>query len=367
MILYSSEPFWSGDALIAIALLIGIVLGACLPAAVCFRAGEKGTGAGCLALGLLGTFLYIPWIIAVVMAAKRVSFQEREETAAFRNVGRILGILMLGLGVIMLALALRSISDVSGNPFAGFYMNIIANGLIGSGYICVLGLVTLLCAFRSGKGFWGCYMALPFLMSYGISSAGRYGAFWRFAVFILLFAGGLYIWYQIFISVQTEGGSEAGGSAAAAGLSGLAASVQKAVRTIQTKQPGQPDQPVPGQSRQESRPAAPGPVPAARRAIGRIRCISGQYAGAEFPMKDGEVLCFGSDPKLAHLIFGPELAAPLHMEITYQKERGNYLLAHRKECQVFLPNLRPVREEISEIPAGTEVSFGNPQQVFRVL
>ena len=84
-------------------------------------------------------------------------------------------------------------------------------------------------------------------------------------------------------------------------------------------------------------------------------------------MKDGEVLCFGSDPKLAHLIFGPELAAPLHMEITYQKERGNYLLAHRKECPVFLPNLRPVREEISEIPAGTEVSFGNPQQVFRVL
>lgn len=331
MILYSSEPFWSGDALIAIALLIGIVLGACLPAAVCFRAGEKGTGAACLALGLLGTFLYIPWIIAVVMAAKRVSFQEREETAAFRNVGRILGILMLGLGVIMLALALRSILDVSGNPFAGFYMNIIANGLIGSGYICVLGLVTLLCAFRSGKGFWGWYMALPFLMSYGISSAGRYGAFWRFAVFILLFAGGLYIWYQIFISVQT-------------------------VQTRQADRTGQ-----------ESRPAVPGTAPAVRRAIGRIRCISGQYAGAEFPMKDGEVICFGSDPKLAHLIFGPELAAPLHMEITYQKERGNYLLAHRKECPVFLPNLRPIREEISEIPAGTEVSFGNPQQVFRVL
>ena len=159
--------------------------------------------------------------------------------------------------------------------------------------------------------------------------------------------------------MQTEGGSEAGGSAAAAGLSGLAASVQKAVQTVQTRQADR--------AGQESRPAAPGTAPAARRAIGRIRCISGQYAGAEFPLKDGEVLCFGSDPKLAHLIFGPELAAPLHMEITYQKERGNYLLAHRKECPVFLPNLRPVREEISEIPAGTEVSFGNPQQVFRVL
>ena len=109
MILYSSEPFWSGDALIAIALLIGIVLGACLPAAVCFRAGEKGTGAGCLALGLLGTFLYIPWIIAVVIAAKRVSFQEREETAAFRNVGRILGILLL-LGLLFCSLRLTALS-----------------------------------------------------------------------------------------------------------------------------------------------------------------------------------------------------------------------------------------------------------------
>ena len=335
MILYSSEPFWSGDALIAIALLIGIVLGACLPAAVCFRAGEKGTGAGCLALGLLGTFLYIPWIIAVVMAAKRVSFQEREETAAFRNVGRILGILMLGLGVIMLVLALRSISDVSGNPFAGFYMNIIANGLIGSGYICVLGLVTLLCAFRSGKGFWG-WIYFVLRVSWHIGMCWIPG-----------------VWYGIqAIRLEKKELDQSGTARPEAARPPRPAAVSPV------------SQPVPQPAFQKASAPAQSLQPASQKAVEQaarpaLSGVTGIFAGTDFPVQADEELAIGSDPSVCQIVLPAECAAPIHCSLRYDSRRGCWQVRDLTDGQTFENGVRAIRTGVFEdIPKGRLICVG---------
>lgn len=343
--MYSSEPLFSGDMLLRIILFLGMMVSVCLPAVLCFRTGKKGMGAGCLVLGVTGILLYIPWIIAVVLAVRHVSFQNTEETDRFRKAGRVLGLAVFILGIILLILAVGARSDVSGSNFEEFYMETVVYGFIGSGYLCVIGLITVLCASGRGKGFWGWYTALPYLLFSGISSVGRYAVFWRLISYALMIAGGVYVWLQVFRSVQGEGNPDSAvrtfssmGTAAAEGLSGLVSSIQKTVQTP-------------------------------RRAVGRIRCISGQYAGAEFPVGDGEALCFGSDPNLAHLVFPVHLAAPLHMEITFQKAEGNYLLAHRQGCPVILKGQGRIWEEMKELPAGTEISFGSggEAQVFQLL
>lgn len=341
--MYSSEPLFSGDMLLGMILLLGMAVSVCLPAVLCFRAGKNGMAAGCLALGLTGILLYIPWIIAVVLAARNVEFRDTKETDRFRNAGRILGLAVLALGVILLVLAMGARSDVSGSNFEDFYMVTIINGFIGGGYLCVIGVITALCAFSRGKGFWGWYTALPYLLCSGISSVGKYALFWRFAGSALMIAGSVYVWIQVFRSVQREGNG-------AGVLSSLASSVQKATETVRTPQNVQMTQ-------------------APRREVGRIRCISGQYAGAEFSVGDGEALCFGSDPNLAHLVFPVQLAAPLHMEITFQKAEGNYLLAHRQSCPVDMKGHGRIWEEMKELPAGAEISFGSGSEVqtFRLL
>ena len=86
-----------------------------------------------------------------------------------------------------------------------------------------------------------------------------------------------------------------------------------------------------------------------------------------FPFKDGETLCLGSDPNLAHLVFSTEETGPLHLEITYQKQEGVYLLAHPAQCQVFLRGQGWLTREVLTVPAGSRVGFGSPVQEFLLL
>ena len=325
--LYSSEPLWTGEAGIAMLLLFLQAVFACLPAAAAFRKKQTGLGAACLALGILGEIFWIPWIVAVVLVSGKIPFRERRDGLQIRTAGRIYGLFVAAYGIILLLVGMSAFGDVAGSDFREFYLPTILNGVVGGGFLLLVGGLTIACSFARYRGFWGWYMALPFLLLVGTGQIGGYAGFLRYIGYLFLVGGGIFFWWGVFQSVDRE-------------------SMTEERKAFEKSSP----QPV------ERRPAQ-----------GKMRCLGGQYAGAEFPFKDGETLCLGSDPNLAHLVFSTEETGPLHLEITYQKERGNYLLAHRKECPVFLPNLRPVREEISEIPAGTEVSFGNPQQVFRVL
>ena len=108
------------------------------------------------------------------------------------------------------------------------------------------------------------------------------------------------------------------------------------------------------------------PPPAAGEAppTARLRCVSGQFAGAEFPLQDGETLCLGSDPELAHIVLAQGGVAPLHAEVTYQRAQGDFLLAHTPENAVCCGD-RPT-PPVSRAVHGDCISFGSPRQCFAV-
>lgn len=111
---------------------------------------------------------------------------------------------------------------------------------------------------------------------------------------------------------------------------------------------------------------AAAPTPAAGEAppTARLRCVSGQFAGAEFPLQDGETLCLGSDPELAHIVLAQGGVAPLHAEVTYQRAQGDFLLAHTPENAVCCGD-RPT-PPVSRVVHGDCISFGSPRQCFAV-
>ena len=111
---------------------------------------------------------------------------------------------------------------------------------------------------------------------------------------------------------------------------------------------------------------AAAPTPAAGEAppTARLRCVSGQFAGAEFPLQDGETLCLGSDPELAHIVLAQGGVAPLHAEVTYQRAQGDFLLAHTPENAVCCGD-RPT-PPVSRAVHGDCISFGSPRQCFAV-
>lgn len=110
---------------------------------------------------------------------------------------------------------------------------------------------------------------------------------------------------------------------------------------------------------------APPPADAAEAPpAARLRCVSGQFAGAEFPLQDGETLCLGSDPELAHIVLAQGGVAPLHAEVTYQRAQGDFLLAHTPENAVCCGD-RPT-PPVSRAVHGDCISFGSPRQCFAV-
>ena len=111
---------------------------------------------------------------------------------------------------------------------------------------------------------------------------------------------------------------------------------------------------------------AAAPTPAAGEAppTARLRCVSGQFAGAEFPLQDGETLCLGSDPELAHIVLAQGGVAPLHAEVTYQRAQGDFLLAHTPENAVCCGD-RPT-PPVSRVVHGDCICFGSPRQCFAV-
>lgn len=325
--LYSSEPLWTGEAGIAMLQLFLQAVFACLPAAAAFRKKQTGLGAACLALGILGEIFWIPWIVAVVLVSGKIPFRERRDGLQLRTAGRIYGLFVAAYGIILLLVGMSAFGDVAGSDFREFYLPTILNGVVGGGFLLLVGGLTIACSFARYRGFWGWYMALPFLLLVGTGQIGRYAGFLRYIGYLFLVGGGIFFWWGVFQSVDRESRAEA----------------RKAFEKS-------------------------GPQPGERRpAQGKMRCLGGQYAGAEFPFKDGETLCLGSDPNLAHLVFSTEETGPLHLEITYQKQEGVYLLAHPAQCQVFLRGQGWLTREVLTVPAGSRVGFGSPVQEFLLL
>ena len=107
------------------------------------------------------------------------------------------------------------------------------------------------------------------------------------------------------------------------------------------------------------------PLPAAEAPpTARLRCVAGQFAGAEFPLHDGETLCLGSSPELAHVVLTQGGVAPLHAEVTYQRAQCGCMLAHMPENPVYIDGR--AAPPVDLLGSMAVFTLGEPPQRFQV-
>ena len=107
------------------------------------------------------------------------------------------------------------------------------------------------------------------------------------------------------------------------------------------------------------------PLPAAKAPpTARLRCVAGQFAGAEFPLHDGETLCLGSSPELAHVVLTQGGVAPLHAEVTYQRAQCGCMLAHMPENPVYIDGR--AAPPVDLLGSMAVFTLGEPPQRFQV-
>lgn len=302
-----------------------------LPGVVLLRRRDWGWAAGCLALGAVGILFFLPWVAAVVIAAWRAQFTPLKQGSSLPALCRILGIGLALLAGVLIAWGIRDYRQAAEISMMDFYADRIINSIMSCVGLLIAGIFLLIVPSFRGKGLWGGLMAAPVLL--GMSSGVN-------TDYVLLLILNL-------ITLIAELGLAA---------LVLAHTVPPGAETVPAPEPSPASRPAP---------ASPDPVPRPATAppTARLRCVTGQYAGAEFPLADGETLCLGSSPDLAHLIFSQSGVAPLHGEITYQRARGTCLLAHAGP--IFL-NGREL-PQICDVHSGDIFSFGTPRQNFQVL
>lgn len=302
-----------------------------LPGAVLLRRRDWGWAAGCLALGAAGILLFLPWVAAVVIAARRARFTPLKQGSPLPVLCRILGVGLALLAGVLISWGIRDYRQAAEISMMDFYADIIINSIMGCVGLLIAGILLLIIPSLRGKGLWGGLMAAPVLL--GMASGVRTDVLLLFVLTLITLIAEL-------------------GLAALV----LAHTVPSGTDLSPAPEPSLSSRPVPASPAPVSRPITTPPT-------ARLRCVAGQYAGAEFPLTAGETLCLGSSPDLAHLVFSQSGVAPLHGEITYQRARGVCLLTHGGP--VFL-NDREL-PQICDLHSGDIFSFGTPRQSFQVL
>lgn len=341
---YYSERLFSASNAGTILLVLLLAVVACLPAAVAFRYGEKKLALGCLALGAIGVFILIPWVAAVVLVVRQVDFQDRQRSSSFRRAALVYGIALVVYGAILLMMGINAYSRL-----AALYQELlgvsVSNGILSAIGICIIGVVTLLCALTDGKGFWGWNMALPVLLVFCVSPLSLFTPVMRYMGYLILLGGAAFICWKVY-----EGTLDPSVPAVRRGAGSPPVRPRPAVRQA-------------GSPRPETK---TGRGARSFETQGNIYCMTGQYTGAMFPVKSGESVCFGSDPGQAHLIIDQPGIRPVHMEIAYQADQGNYRVTHRADCPVYLEGYGPLGECMM-VPPGSQISIGAPPQTFQLM
>lgn len=307
-----------------------------LPGAVLLRRRDWAWAVGCLVLGAAGILLFILWVAAVIIAARRARFTPLRQGSLVPVLCRVLGIGLILLSLILISWGVRDYRQAAEISMLDFYANIIINSIVGCVGILIAGIFLLIIPALRGNGLWGGLMAVPVLLG-SVSRVNTY----TLLIFILSLAT---LVVEIGLSILVLCHAVPQG-----------ADIQPAAASV-------PDQPAPVPAAFDSGISAPFP-PSTAPLKAQLRCVSGQYAGAEFPLADGETLYLGSSPELAHLVLSQGGIAPLHGEITYQRDRGNCLLAHTGP--IFL-NGREL-PQVCELSSGDTFSLGTPQQSFQIL
>lgn len=303
-----------------------------LPGLVLLRRRDTAMALTCLGLGAAGYFWFGPlWAAGVVLAGRRAAFAPLRPGSPLPALCRAAGVLLMAAGAVQAMSWAAGVGMLwqSHRPQDLWYM---AQIITGCALMLAAGAFMLAApALRPRPGMlWAGLMAAA--------------ALWPAAAQLGLYALGV-------------GGAVSAVTIPALRAVGCVLAAQVLLQPVpapdETAEPGEPAPPA-----KSAPPAQPGP-PAVR-----LVCVSGPFAGAQLPLADGETLCLGSSPELAHLVLAESGVAPLHAEVSYQQAQGGCVLAHAPENAVYL-NGRPA-PALCTLRSGEAFYLGEPQSGFVV-
>lgn len=299
-----------------------------LPGVVLLRRRDWKWSIVCTVLGGIGIWLIISWIAAVVIAARRSEFLPLRQGSPIPTFCRVMGILLLLVSILLILGEIRTYRQATDFSISNSGLNPAIIAIINCGGLVLDGFFLAIVPSLRGRGFWGGLMGVPVLL------LGRGTVNIRMLPALLM--------YLLFLAISIV-------FSAVILRHTVPIGEDRAPISIQSYTPDTPN------SYSDGIQAAPPSI--------RLRCVSGQYAGAEFPLSDGETICFGSSPDLAHVILTQDGIAPLHGEVTYHRENGNCLLAHNSPVFLNGRELPP----LYTLKSGDIISLGTPPQNFQIL
>lgn len=315
-------------------LTLLLLIAWCLPAILLFRQKNNKYGVICLLLGLLGGWLFIPWIIAVIIAAKQLHFAPKKTSFLTNPLWKIYGFIGLGIGLIWIINTIKvyhTVIDTYGSVMSESINGMVIANTLPAVEFCTISVIHIFSSFAKSNSFWGWQMALVGLLPRLIPYSHTEISTWmNFILIIFVIVGVLFITYGLFHASAPQPATQ---------------------RTTPQYVP-----PIERTTPQQQSP----------RAKGTILCCEGLFAGARFPLKNQETLYIGSDPALAHIILQEVGVAPLHLEITYRKDSGDYMVIRENSCMVLCGNA-PLFATSLTAKANTKISIGSPKQTFMLL
>ncbi len=101
--------------------------------------------------------------------------------------------------------------------------------------------------------------------------------------------------------------------------------------------------------------------------VAKLKCISGEYAGAELPMGDGE-LVIGTDSKRAHIIMQNPYISGAHCKIIYDMDRGEFLVTDMSTNGTYLENGNRLPKNVCNmLSVGTTITLGKGHDKFQLV
>ncbi len=99
-----------------------------------------------------------------------------------------------------------------------------------------------------------------------------------------------------------------------------------------------------------------------------VEILSGEFAGATLPVKAGEDITIGRDPKRANVVTSPANTSisGLHCRIRYDEQNGKYIVVDHSSNGTYLNNEKLMQEKGTYAAKGSLVKLADGAMILRL-